>query len=943
MFGLPAIAMLLAAGFAALVYATRKSVEEKEITPEEGDRREKIVEAAKDATIAGDPTRMTQVADLLQPFAPEAAKAMRENSKEIEKKPEEVSPAGPTEPVAASEPKNPAPLDKPPAPAKPKTHKEVAAPPVPVPTALRSPEDVAKEVATTDDPFKLLDQSKELDRRGLHEAAKEARAKATTPLDDEGKARIAAQEQVKIADSPEGKDMPLEEQRVRAHAKAESIAAARSSDSVKQKAIDLGSFSVSPPVAETKKIVADEKKAKDDAKKALNMVANAKANQERWEKERADKATKEAGAKAKLAADKAAKDAVAKAKDAQKASEKKIVELVAKSRKSKDVKELGELASALDAAGKPDAAKAAREKAKDLLGKAEKVKQEKEKAAAKAKQKEVVKGLEKQLDKETDSKVLLKLADTFLMYGEKKLSNKALDKYNAIEKKVAKPAVPSKDKERKEMEAKAISKKKDEKHLAVHAEKGSRGQVTANVQAKLISLGYLKKLSEKDLGTYGPATVNAITAFQKAEEKKGHLKDGYVVGKLDENTEALLTVRAPSVNAPEKKLGGTKVAKAPESPDAKKQKETDAKVTKQIKLADTLNGEAGKALKKADPKKLHTISKTLKSVADELAKLKADGHARRVRTDAESFDELASEIEKASASKKKEDDNKKAKWTKDADSLYTEANSLAKKAKGEKDSRALRKLAESLATIVKKFDALATESGDSKIVDQFTNVTLALGSLRKRADDIDAGVVADVSKSAPKAKSSGEGLVSSPFPGVSDERWTEFARTHGETGAAVDALIASPLDNATDAAWTEFVKANVVGKSGSISPSFRLGMFGFGARRLGDLGAMLNVRKGMYRGRRVWTGNWAKSASGFLTDPKLQYFLFVEDAGRRIGFILAHPEWVGTEIEGRKATLSGLAAVARVTGDAGLAKWITFPAERYDETKAIYTKANGIF
>ena len=147
--------------------------------------------------------------------------------------------------------------------------------------------------------------------------------------------------------------------------------------------------------------------------------------------------------------------------------------------------------------------------------------------------------------------------------------------------------------------------------------------------------------------------------------------------------------------------------------------------------------------------------------------------------------------------------------------------------------------------------------------------------------------------------------------------------------------------------WLAFLRAATCGNPRTITPSFRLGVFGMTVRRLVDLGAMANPKVIHYHGRQVWDAHWLNPASlkTFQAAPMTQYRLFVDSIK---GYSEA-PEVVqaiGRTVEGEKITRSGALMVAHRAGLPGMATWLADPDIRQrfsDNTTAFFKKANGIF
>lgn len=177
-------------------------------------------------------------------------------------------------------------------------------------------------------------------------------------------------------------------------------------------------------------------------------------------------------------------------------------------------------------------------------------------------------------------------------------------------------------------------------------------------------------------------------------------------------------------------------------------------------------------------------------------------------------------------------------------------------------------------------------------------------------------------------------------------------RAAGETRSAGEPAGAageyeSPIPEASASQWTRFVRLMQVGAPGDVTPSGQVGLFGTRFKRLEDLGLVREVRR-QARDRKVeWAGRWTTSLSldQFLSNPLLQYRAFAASMKRyRAEILERHGAALGQEIEGRRATLSGLLAVAHHAGPA-LASWIANAADRrrFGKTTAAYSRTTGVF
>lgn len=165
---------------------------------------------------------------------------------------------------------------------------------------------------------------------------------------------------------------------------------------------------------------------------------------------------------------------------------------------------------------------------------------------------------------------------------------------------------------------------------------------------------------------------------------------------------------------------------------------------------------------------------------------------------------------------------------------------------------------------------------------------------------------------------------------------------------AKNAVFPSPFPSVPAAAWTTFVRALRGPNPREITSAYHLGLFAFGMPRLVDLGLAENAKKVQKGGRTVWDADWIAPASleTFLASPSFQYHAFVKACRQDLEQILAKlPHAVGTEIDGKPATPSGLLAVTKQAGLKGLESWIADEAARktHSNTTAAFHRLNGIF
>jgi hypothetical protein len=155
----------------------------------------------------------------------------------------------------------------------------------------------------------------------------------------------------------------------------------------------------------------------------------------------------------------------------------------------------------------------------------------------------------------------------------------------------------------------------------------------------------------------------------------------------------------------------------------------------------------------------------------------------------------------------------------------------------------------------------------------------------------------------------------------------------------------SPLPSVPALAWEKFVTVMVVAPRGHASPRGRLGYFGLDARRLADVGFMSEPRKATIGGETgVWVGSWVAPLSGeaFLASAPAQY----EALARSMrGLVPVVAPLVGTVVDGRPASLSGLLAAGHLAGREGVRSWAADPVARkkFRATTASFERANGLF
>ena len=155
----------------------------------------------------------------------------------------------------------------------------------------------------------------------------------------------------------------------------------------------------------------------------------------------------------------------------------------------------------------------------------------------------------------------------------------------------------------------------------------------------------------------------------------------------------------------------------------------------------------------------------------------------------------------------------------------------------------------------------------------------------------------------------------------------------------------SPLRGIRQSDWERFVSVMVMAPRERISPRGRLGMFQMDARRLSDIGAMINPHKATVGGETgVWTGEWKAPLSQpkYLGSLPLQYAVFVRSMKVMVPKITP---MVGTDVGGMRCSLSGLLGVGHLAGEAGVESWVknVDVRRRFPATTANFQRTNGIF
>jgi hypothetical protein len=157
----------------------------------------------------------------------------------------------------------------------------------------------------------------------------------------------------------------------------------------------------------------------------------------------------------------------------------------------------------------------------------------------------------------------------------------------------------------------------------------------------------------------------------------------------------------------------------------------------------------------------------------------------------------------------------------------------------------------------------------------------------------------------------------------------------------------SPITEASDEQWARFVRMMQVGDAAAVTPSGQIGIFQTRLKRLQDLGLAQDVRRVNGPNGARWTSTFRPplTLARLLADPLLQYRIFVASMRRYRSEILGeHRAAIGTPIEGKPATLSGLLAVAHHAGPA-MASWLANAGDRkrFAKTTTAYGRTTGVF
>lgn len=179
---------------------------------------------------------------------------------------------------------------------------------------------------------------------------------------------------------------------------------------------------------------------------------------------------------------------------------------------------------------------------------------------------------------------------------------------------------------------------------------------------------------------------------------------------------------------------------------------------------------------------------------------------------------------------------------------------------------------------------------------------------------------------------------------------TELTK-HAKNAAVTHAkAYPSPWPDVPDVGWNRFVFGMRGKDPKAIGAGYTLGLFGFGMRRLADLGLATNPHKGEHAGKAVWLADWLPALEpgpdAFLKNADLQYRTFVKsnaDYAKRIHAEL--PELLEATLDGKPVTLSGLLAIAHRAGWEGMQQWLSDAKVRaaHKQSTELFNRLNGAF
>jgi hypothetical protein len=162
---------------------------------------------------------------------------------------------------------------------------------------------------------------------------------------------------------------------------------------------------------------------------------------------------------------------------------------------------------------------------------------------------------------------------------------------------------------------------------------------------------------------------------------------------------------------------------------------------------------------------------------------------------------------------------------------------------------------------------------------------------------------------------------------------------------ARESLLKSELSGVSDEKWTKFAKAMRTQEVGAISASNEMGLFAMKPRRLADLGIMRELNQVRApTGRMIWVGAFAAplTQDAFLRSPKVQYIAFADSMRRYADDLQSKKISRPDKGVDQGTTRSGVLAILHKSGLSGLQHWGD-KEKRFPNTVDLFHKVNGIF
>jgi hypothetical protein len=155
----------------------------------------------------------------------------------------------------------------------------------------------------------------------------------------------------------------------------------------------------------------------------------------------------------------------------------------------------------------------------------------------------------------------------------------------------------------------------------------------------------------------------------------------------------------------------------------------------------------------------------------------------------------------------------------------------------------------------------------------------------------------------------------------------------------------SPIKGIMLVSWTRFTTTMARHPKNYRSSRGRMGTFGLDGRRLADVGFMVGAKKATVGNEiGVWVGEWKKPLSEqiYLKSLPAQYASFKRSMVKMVPKVQG---FVGSKIDGKTATLSGLLGVGHLAGESGVGSWVKDPAVRkkFAKTTEAFHLVNWIF